>query len=73
MPNGVTYSDEKTNNKVIRALMGDKDLDFVQVMDAIDRLQEAGILFREEVETRPRGPRTAAEEAIDEATVATNA
>lgn len=57
MPNGVTYSDEKTNNKVIRALMGNNDLDFQQVMDAVERLQEAGILFREEPETRVLGPR----------------
>jgi len=57
MPNGVTYSDEKTLPKVYKALFGAGDLDFDQVQAAIDRLQSAGILFREEAESTPRGPR----------------
>lgn len=64
MPNAVTYSDEKTLPKVLRALMGNDDLEFNQVMGAVDRLQAAGILFREEAEARaPRTPAEAAEDA----------
>jgi hypothetical protein len=58
MPNGVTYSDEKTLPKVYKALFGEGDLDFGQVQKAIDRMQAAGILFREEVPADTRAPRT---------------
>lgn len=71
MPNAVTYSDEKTLPKVLRALMGNDDLEFNQVMGAVDRLQAAGILFREEAEARaPRTPAEAAEDARAASSVA---
>lgn len=59
MPNAVTYSDETTLPKVYKALFGNNDLDFPQVQAAIDRLQSAGILFRQEVpeELKYRKPR----------------
>lgn len=49
MPNKVTYSDEKTMAKVYRAIVGDAELDIKQALDAVDRLQAAGILFMEPV------------------------
>ena len=61
MPTGVTYHDEKTINEVYTALFGNNDMDFPQVLAAVSRLQNAGILFRKDVpeELRPsRGPRT---------------
>jgi hypothetical protein len=61
MPNGVTYSDESTTNKVYTALHGDNDLSFPQVLAAVDRLNKAGIIFREPAESVARGPRTKAE------------
>jgi hypothetical protein len=63
MPNAVTYSDEKTPVKVIKALVGSNDLELDQVLAAMERLQAAGILFREEPEAR--APRTAAEAAAE--------
>jgi hypothetical protein len=57
MPNAVTYSDEKTLPKVYKALFGNNDLAFEQVQGAIDRLQEAGILFREDVPVELRAAR----------------
>lgn len=63
MPNAVAYSDEKTLPKVYRALAGNGALEFDQVLAAVDRLQAAGILLREEPEAR--APRTAAEAAAD--------
>ena len=63
MPNAVAYSDEKTLPKVYRALAGNGDLEFDQVLAAVERLQEAGILLREEPEAR--APRTAAEALAD--------
>lgn len=65
MPNEVTYSDEKTQTKVLKALFGEGALDFDQVLRAIERMQAAGIIFREPVESKPRGPRTKAEQEAD--------
>lgn len=67
MPNGVTYSDEKTLPKVYKALAGDSDLDFPQTLAAVDRLQAAGILFREEVPADMRATRKSSAEAAAEA------
>lgn len=49
MPTAVTYEDNKTITKVMKALAGQDDLDFAAVLSAVERLQSAGILFREEV------------------------
>ncbi len=66
MPNGVTYSDEKTLPKVYTALAGNGDLDFPQTLAAVSRLQDAGILFREEVPAELRSARrTSTEVAAD--------
>jgi hypothetical protein len=47
MANEVSYFDETTMTKVLKALHGENDLDFTQTLDAVNRLQNAGILFRE--------------------------
>lgn len=65
MPNGVTYSDEKTIVKAMTAIAGNGALDFPATLACVARLQDAGILFREEAPTVIRGPRTKAEEAAD--------
>ena len=57
MPNRNLFQDEKTKTKVIKALHGQADLDFDQVISALERLEEAGILFAEEPEKTERGPR----------------
>lgn len=65
MPNEVTYVDEQTQTKAMKALFGEGALDFGQVLEAVERLQAAGIIFREPVESKPRGPRTKAEQEED--------
>ena len=65
MPNEVTYVDEKTQTKALTALYGEGALDFGQVLAAVERLQAAGIIFREPIESKPRGPRTKAEQEAD--------
>jgi len=49
MPNKVTYTDEKTPMKVLRAIIGNNDLDVHTAFAVVDRVQEAGILFVEPV------------------------
>lgn len=65
MPNEVTYVDESTKTKAMKALFGEGALDFGQVLAAVERLEAAGIIFREPVETKPRGRRTKAEDDAD--------
>jgi len=67
MPNEVTYVDEATQTKAMRALFGNGDLNFDQVLAVIERLQTAGIILREPVESKPRGPRTKAQVEQDAA------
>lgn len=57
VPNRNLFQDEKTKTKVIKALHGKEDLSFDQVISALERLEEAGILFAEEPEKTERGPR----------------
>lgn len=66
MPNQVMYVDEKTDTKALKALFGEGALDFGATIAAIERLQAVGILFAEASESKPRGPRTKAEEAEDQ-------
>lgn len=57
MPNSVSYSDEGTVVRAMTAIAGDGDLNMAQLMGVLNRLTEAGILFREAAEEKPRGPR----------------
>lgn len=66
MPNEVTYVDEQTQTKAMKALFGEGAMTFGEVLDAVERLQAAGIVFREPVESKPRGPRTKAEQEADD-------
>lgn len=67
MPNGVTYSDESTINKVYTALAGNGEMSFPEALVIVNRLQNAGILFREQAEERKIGPRNKTEETLQEA------
>jgi hypothetical protein len=46
MPNETVYVDEKTPNKVMRAL-NKAGLDFDKSLDVVETIQDAGLLFRE--------------------------
>lgn len=70
MPNEVTYVDEGTQTKAMRAMFGNGDLDFDQVLGILERLNSAGIILREPVESKPRGPRTRAQVEQDNADAA---
>jgi hypothetical protein len=65
MPNEVTYVDEHTVVKAVEALYGKGALDISDVLAAIDRLRAVGIVFRELVEPRTRGPRMKTEPKVD--------
>lgn len=67
MATAITYFDESTINKVYTALHGNNDLDFPTVLAAVSRMQNAGILFREELPedmraSRKTGPRNKSEQ-----------
>lgn len=50
MPNQVTSHNEQTLLKVMRALTADGAMTMDEAFEAIQRLQNAGILFREPAE-----------------------
>lgn len=50
MANGVTSSNERTMLKALQALMGNGDMPMEVAMAAIDRVADAGLLFREPAE-----------------------
>lgn len=50
MANQVTSQNDRTMLKVLQALMKDNKMTMDEAMDAIDRVAEAGILFREPAE-----------------------
>lgn len=57
VPNRTVYTDDKTTTLVLKALAGDGELDFGQVLSALERMQAAGIQFGLEIEARKLGPR----------------
>ena len=57
MPNSVSYSDESTITKVYTALASNGEMSFPDALAVVNRLQNAGILFREKAEEQTRGPR----------------
>lgn len=69
MPNSVSYSDEGTVVRAMTAIAGDGDLNMAQLMGVLNRLNEAGILFREAAEEKPRGPRKKNADGTDAAPV----
>jgi hypothetical protein len=70
MPNGVTYSDEKTFPKALQAIVGNNEMELMAAFAVVNRLQDAGILFREEVPAESRAARkTAASEVFGGVTV----
>lgn len=69
MPNSVSYSDEGTVVRAMTAIAGDGDLNMAQLMGVLNRLTEAGILFREAAEEKPRGPRKKNADGTDAAPV----
>lgn len=49
MPNKVWYSDEKTVPKAMRAIAGGGAFSLDQVLDVVDRIQAAGVVFVEPI------------------------
>lgn len=58
MPNKVFFTDGKTQTKAMRALAQNDGYKFEDVIDIIERLQEAGIQL---VESAPKGAVASAE------------
>lgn len=54
MANEVTSHNDRTLMKALRALTKDEAMSMQEGLDAIDRVMDAGLLFREPAEKTPR-------------------